>query len=327
MPSWRKIPKVELHLHADCSLSSAAIDTLTVDLTNRERQDYFPPSRVADLPEFLIYASRMVKLLQTEQSLRLMIRDVMKQVAEENCIYAELRFAPHQHLENGLSPTQVVEIVNDELSSAQKITGVTARLILCSLMHFDTQTSIEVVRLVEHFAGTNVVAFDIAGDSANFSFDAHKPATDLARVLGVQMTIHAGESVGPESVAFALDRLGAQRIGHGFRAVDDPKLLQRLIRDQIHLELCPQNNIQTGNVLTLLEHPITRLRDLGAAFSISSDSRALTGDLTREYLLLSTNVGWTAMDFFRANLMALDAAFLDEENKSRLKDRLTSEVF
>ena len=326
MTSWRQQPKVELHLHADCSLSRSAIASLTTDLTERDRQAFFPPERVADLPEFLTYASRMVQLLQTEWALRLMVRDVMAQVAAENCIYVELRFAPHQHMEAGLSPETIVAVVNDELTSAQVETGVTARLILCSLMHFDTATSLEVVRLVEHFAGTNVVAFDIAGDAANYTFDAHIAATDAAKAAGVPMTIHAGESAGPESVTFALDRLGANRIGHGFRAVEDLDVLHRVVREQVHLELCPQNNVQTGTARNIADHPITQLRDVGASFGISSDARALTGDLTSEYGLLATQAGWTTADFARANVMALNAAFLDPDHKRRLMDRLVAGI-
>jgi adenosine deaminase len=179
-------------------------------------------------------------------------------------------------------------------------------------------------KLVEQFRGSRVVALDLAGDEAGFPLDAHVGAYRYAREHGLFRTAHAGEGLGPESVWETLRLLDPQRIGHGTRSIEDPKLVEYLRRERIHLELCPSANVQIiPSIGSMEEHPIDRLYRAGVSLNVNSDSRMLTPtNLTREYESLQLTFNWTKQDFLRANLMGLDAAFVDVEMKQRLRKRL-----
>ena len=170
----------------------------------------------------------------------------------------------------------------------------------------------------------DVVALDIAGDEAGFPLDAHVGAYRYAREHGLFRTAHAGEGLGPESVWETLHLLDPQRIGHGTRSIEDPKLVEHLRRERIHLELCPSSNVQIiPSIGSMEEHPIDRLYRAGVPLNVNSDSRMLTPTtLTREYESLRRVFNWSEQDLLRANLMGLEAAFLDEEIKQQLRNRL-----
>jgi adenosine deaminase len=167
------------------------------------------------------------------------------------------------------------------------------------------------------------VALDLAGDEAGFPLDAHVGAYRYAREHGLFRTAHAGEGLGPESVWETLRLLDPQRIGHGTRSIEDPKLVEHLRRKRIHLEICPSANVQIiPSIGSMEEHPIDRLYRAGVSLNVNSDSRMLTPtNLTRECESLQRVFNWTEQDLLRANLMGLDAAFVGDGIKQRLTDR------
>jgi adenosine deaminase len=184
----------------------------------------------------------------------------------------------------------------------------------------------QTARLVEAFRGTRVAAIDIAGDEAGFPITAHVKAYDYARERGLCRTAHAGEACGPESVWETLRLLQPARIGHGTRSIEDPELVAHLREHAIHLELCPSSNVQIIPSLGELQrHPIDGLYRAQVPLSISTDSRMLTPTtLTREYEEVRRAFGWGIEDFLRANLMAVDAAFVDHAVKVTLRDKLAA---
>jgi adenosine deaminase len=321
---FKALPKVELHLHADCSLSYAVVSRLNPSITQDEyRNDFIPPTKCANLVEVLTRATNSVALMQTEEQLRLVIFDVFEQLQQENVLYAELRFAPLLHTEKGLSAEEVVEIVDAAASSARQTTGVETRLILCTLRHFSAEQSMQTAKLVQRFKGTLVTALDIAGDEAGFPLDAHIPAFQFAAQNGILRTAHAGESRGAESVWETLRVLKPARIGHGVHSIEDPTLIEYLRREHIHLELCPTSNFRTNAVDTYAEHPIDRLYETGLSLSVSTDGRTLCNiDLAREYEQLYDVFGWDKTHFLQCNLNAVRAAFLPEAVKERLESQL-----
>ena len=182
--------------------------------------------------------------------------------------------------------------------------------------------------LVEKFRGSRVVALDLAGDEAGFPLDAHVGAYRYAREHGLFRTAHAGEGLGPESVWETLRLLEPQRIGHGTRCIEDPKLVEHLRREHIHLELCPSANVQIiPSIGSMEEHPIERLYRAGVSLNVNSDSRMLTPTtLTREHEILQSVFNWREQDLLRANLMGLEAAFVDNGVKQQLRKRLQNEM-
>jgi len=321
----RDLPKTELHLHLDCSLSYAVARELDPALTEDEyRRRFVAPPKCRTLAEFLESAPSGFLLMQSEHALRSVVRDLFAQLAEDGVIYAEIRFAPHLHLERGMRAEDVVEVVDDEVARASARSGIAAGVILCTLRHFDRERSLETARLVERFRGRKVVALDIAGDEAGFPVDAHVDAFRHAIDRRLHRTAHAGEAAGAASVRQTLEHFQPSRIGHGIRSIEDPQLIEHLAARRIHLEVCPSSNVQTNAVATYDTHPIARLVAAGVSTGINTDARTLANvTLTEEYERLAAAFGWTARDFLARNLDMVEAAFTDDATKERLRDQLT----
>jgi adenosine deaminase len=319
------LPKIELHFHIDCSLSFDVVSRLAPGVTREEYdRDYVAPARCTNLTEFLTRAPKGFMLMQTEDALRLVAEDIFQQLSADGVVYAELRFAPLLHTERGLKPERVVAVLDRAVERLIRETGVEVRLILCTLRHFSEAHSMATVRLVEEFRGSRVVAIDIAGDEAGFPLDAHIGAYRYARERGLFRTAHAGEGLGPESVWETLRELEPQRIGHGTRSYEDPRLVAHLAQERIHLELCPSSNVQIiPSIKSMKEHPIDRLYRAGVSLNVNTDSRMLTPTtMTKEYEHLQRVFNWSQQDILRANLMGLDAAFAEAEVKQLLKKQL-----
>ncbi|HEX4029375.1 MAG TPA: adenosine deaminase [Terracidiphilus sp.] len=323
----RSLPKLELHLHLDCSLSYKAVSRLAPGITREDYQrDYVAPARCTNLADFLSRAPMGFRLMQTEDALRLVVEDLFEQLAEDGVIYVEIRFAPHLHTLNGLTSERVVAIVERAVDKATRATGIEAGAILCTLRHFTAEQSMSTAQLVEQFRSSRVLALDIAGDEAGFPLDAHIDAYRYAREHGLHRTAHAGEACGPESVWQTLRLLDPQRIGHGTRSCEDEALVEHLRREKIHLELCPTSNVQIiPSIAAWEDHPIDRLYRAGVPLSVNTDTRMLTpATLTGEYEGIERVFGWSAQDFHRVNRMALDAAFADDSVKEKIAPRLSA---
>ncbi len=324
----RSLPKVELHLHLDCSLSFQAVSKLAPSVSREEyKRDYIAPARCANLAEFLTRAAKGFRLMQTEESLRLVTEDLFEQLVEDGVIYAEIRFAPLLHTERGLRPERIVEVVEQAVEHLSRQTNLQAGVILCMLRHFTAEQSLLTARLVEEFHGSRVVALDIAGDEAGFPLDAHVPAYRYAIERGIARTAHAGEALGPESVWETLRLLEPQRIGHGTRSIEDPKLVQHLRQSRVHLEICPSANVQIiPSIENMEEHPIDRLYRAGVPLNVNTDCRMLTPTtLIKEYEKLEQVFGWTKEEMLLTNLMGIEAAFASDELKRRLRKRILEE--
>lgn len=317
------IPKIELHLHLDCCLSYACVRALRPQTTLAEyRSNYVAPVKCADLVDFLARPTRMVALMQSELALRLVCEDLFAQLAIDNVAYAELRFAPLLHTDGGLAAGQVVRIVEDAIRAGTVATGVEARLILCTLRHLDIEQSLRTAELaVAATARGIVVGLDIAGDEAGFSLEAHEPAFRLARDRGLSLTAHAGESRGAGSIDETLRLLRPQRIGHGVRSIEDGGIVERLVQERIHLEICPTSNVQTlgERIRTYADHPVDRLLRAGVDLSISTDARTVCDvTLDREYERLTTQFGWSTRELMACNLAAARASFAEPDLRARL---------
>ena len=325
MTGLAALPKIELHLHLDCSMSYRAVSQLVPGLTlDQYRSDYVAPARCTDLAHFLECSRNGVQLLQDESALKLVVEDVFEQLQADSVIYVELRFAPLLHTQRGLTPERVVAIVNEATDRMSLATGIEARLILCTLRHFNEQQSMATAQLVHAFRRTRVAAIDIAGNEAGFPLQPHISAFEYALELNLFRTAHAGEAAGPSSVWETLRHLQPTRIGHGIRSIEDAQLVEHLGEHRIHLEVCPCSNVQiVPSVEDLRHHPIDRLYRAGVPLSINTDTRMLTPTtLTHEYEEVHRVFNWTLDDFRRTNLMAVQAAFLDEEAKRRLGETI-----
>lgn len=320
-PEWpRAVPKVELHLHLDCSLSFAVARELD-PATTREAYvaGFVAPAKCSDLMDLLRRVERPLELMQDEDSLRLVTDDLFAQLRADNVVYAEIRFAPLLHTRRGLAPERVVEVVAEAAAVASRRTGVRHGLLVCTLRHFSAEQSLLAARVATECRAPNVVGLDLAGDEAGFPLEPHAPAFDHARERGLALTAHAGEARGPESVRETLDRLRPSRIGHGVRSVEDPATVARLRTSGIHLEVCPTSNVQSDVCRTLADHPIEAVRRAGVSLGVNTDGRALCGvSLADEYARLARSFGWTEADARRHNLEAALASFAPADVKAQL---------
>jgi adenosine deaminase len=322
---FQQLPKIELHLHLDCSLSYDVVKQIDPSISYEAYKDSFiAPPKCTDLLDYLSRAVKGFELMQTKEQLQLVTFDLMQQLKTDNVIYAEIRFAPLLHIAKGLSATEVVQTVNDTITEGIQQTGVEARLILCTLRHYSEEQSMKTVNLVEQFKGTNVVGFDIAGDEAGFPVKNHVKAFAFAKEKNIHCTAHAGEAKGPESVREVLQHFHPTRIGHGTRSAEDDALLDFLKNENIHLEVCPTSNIQTNVFDKIEDHAADKIYNAGVSMSINTDSRTITPvTLTSEYTLLEKVFHWKKEHFLKCNLEAVEHSFLPVELKKKLKEKIS----
>ena len=323
---WTNFPKVELHLHLDCSLSYQVVSQLNPSITIEEyRTNFIVPPTCTDLASALQRATSGVALMQTEEQLRLVTLDLFEQLREDGVIYAEIRFAPLLHTDQGLTARQVVASVEAAVAQAVRSTGIEARLILCTLRHYSEAQSLETIRLVEEFQGTYVAGFDIAADEAGFPIDPHIPAFQYARARDIPCTAHAGEACGPDSVWETLQHLAPLRLGHGVRSIEDPRLVDYLVEHQVHLEVCPSCNVLINIYDAYADHPIDKLYRAGVLLGVNTDAHTLANiTLSQEYHKLHQTFGWGPEDFYHCSKNALKAAFIPDDLRNVLMEELTA---
>jgi adenosine deaminase len=322
--NYQLLPKIELHLHLDCSLSYKVVQQINPAISYEEyKESFIAPPKCTDLVDYLARAVKGFELMQTKEQLRLVTLDLLEQLKADHVIYAEIRFAPLLHIAKGLTPVQVVQTVNDAVKEGIQQTGVQAGIILCTLRHFSAAQSMETVKLVDQFKGTSVIGFDIAGDEAGFPVDNHIEAFQFTKANNIHCTAHAGEAKGADSVWQTLQHFHPTRIGHGTRSAEDEKLLDYLKQKDIHLEVCPTSNVQTNVFDKIENHSAPRIYARGVSMSINCDARTVTPvTLSTEYELLEKVFGWTKEHFKKCNLEAIRHAFCDEELKEKLKEEI-----
>lgn len=319
-----QLPKVELHLHLDCSPSQEVLARIDPNIDAQAyEQLYQLKDKCKDLSDFLTRVPRILALMQTRERLRLITLDLLRQLKDDGVIYAEIRFAPLLHVEDGLTAEEVVACVDAAVAEGIAETGVQARLILCTLRHFSEEMGVQTVELVKQFSGNHVVGLDLAADEAGFPIEPHEKAFQLAQQWGLHRTAHAGEALGAPSVHQTLKKLRPARIGHGVRSIEDPALVEQLARDRVHLEVCPSCNVLIDVFPTYEAHPIDKLLRAGVSVSINTDGRTVPCvTLAEEYRKLADVFGWSLAQFHAVNQHALDAAFVDETTKAPLRSQL-----
>ena len=321
---FSSLPKVELHLHLDCSLSFEVVQKLDPTVSyDTFQNDFMVPHNCSDLADFLKRAIRSIELMQTKEALQLVTLDLFQQLKKDQVIYAEIRFAPLEHLQKGLNPKEVVQVVEESIRQGIHETKVEANIILCTLRHYSEAQSMETIQLVDQFKGSHVVGFDIAADEAGFPITNHIKAFEYAHSKGIPCTAHAGEAKGPESVKETLKHFNPKRIGHGVRSIEDPALIEFLKNQDIHLEVCPTSNLLTNIYEKMENHVANDLYQEGVSMSINTDGRTLSNiTLNKEYQNLNKHFNWEEAHFLKCNLEAIRHAFLSPDKKRILKERL-----
>ncbi len=330
-----KLPKTDLHVHLDGSLRLATI----LELAERQRVEL--PARDADglrtfmnlgqncgtLVEYLKAFDVTLRVMQTEESLRRIAFELAEDAARENVRYMEVRYAPMLHTRRGLKLTTVVESVLEGLRHAQESHGIESNVIICGIRNVSAATSLEMAELAVAYKGRGVVGFDLAGAEYDHPAKHHKAAFQLVRDNNINVTIHAGEAYGPESIAQAIHVCGAHRIGHGCRLRENGDLLHYVNDHRIPLECCPSSNVQTGAIRELASHPLKLYKDLGLRVTVNTDNRLITDTtVSRELWLCHTQMGLTLGDIKQIILSGFKSAFLPFHVKQQYLRKVSDEL-
>jgi adenosine deaminase len=334
-----KAPKALLHDHLDGGLRPATIVELAAGIGHELPATdpdalgawFVDAASSGSLERYLETFEHTVAVMQTAESLFRVAAECAEDLAADGVVYAEVRYAPEQHLEAGLTLDEVVEAVEAGFTAgcaAAAAAGRTIRIgtLLTAMRH--AARSQEIAELVVRYRDAGVVGFDIAGAEAGYPPTRHLDAFEYLQRENAHFTIHAGEAFGLPSIWQAIQWCGADRLGHGVRIVDDitGRSLGRLssyVRDKrIPLELCPSSNVQTGAAASIAEHPIGLLRDLRFRVTVNTDNRLMSGtSMSREMALLVDAFGyeWSELQWFTVN--AMKSAFIPfDERLSIIND-------
>ena len=313
-----RMPKAELHVHLDGSLRPDTMIELArqakVALPSTDAESLRRHMLVTDARNLEDYLKRFditVALLQTPEAIERVAYEMVEDGARDNLRYLEVRYCPHLSTHRGLSMDQVVEAQHRGFARGERDFGVRTGIINCSLRHYDPSRSVEIAHHSVRCKRFGVVGFDLAGGEAGRPPGLHGESFDIAIAGNLGITVHAGEAAGAESIAEAIRRCHAVRIGHGTRLWEDPEL-QAFVRDrQIAVETNITSNLQTHAVATVAEHPVRRYFDAGLAVTLCTDSWLMSGvHLSDEYWLAHRSLGFTQGEIHRMILNAFAAAFL-----------------
>jgi adenosine deaminase len=331
----RALPKTDLHCHLDGSLRLATI----LDLA--EKQKVRLPAADADslakamhmgencasLEDYLTAFDITLAVLQTEEALYRAAHELAVDCAAENVRYLEVRYAPVLHTRNGLKPTTIVDAVLDGLRAAKRETGIKSHVIICGIRHIDPRTSLRLAELAVAYKNRGVVGYDLAGAEEGYPSKDHHDAFQLILNNNVNVTIHAGEAFGPESIAQAVHYCGAHRIGHGVRLRENGDLLNYVNDHRIPLEMCPSSNVQTRSVAGFDSHPLKFYFDFGLRVTVNTDNRLITDTtITKELRLAHERMGFTLEDLCTLLVQGFKSAFLPFREKAELLRDVNSEI-
>ncbi len=322
-------PKAELHCHLDGSLR---LSTLLELARNQGKLGLLPADSVEGLESFLrriddsetleaylAWFRYSIPVMQSREALRRIAYELAEDNARENVRYLEVRYGPILHTEEGLSLEAVNDAVLDGLKAAEHDFGIRTGLIICGLRDRFESASLRQAELAVAHRDRGVVAFDLAGGEAGNPPKHHLSAFYFARNHLLNLTVHAGESWGPDSIHQALFYCGAHRIGHGITLHRDPALMQYVIDHQIPLEICPTSNVQTHVVPSFEAHPIHRFVQAGVPITVNTDNRLFSRtSMTEELWRVHQHCGISARRLREIVLNGFRFAFLPWEEKQDL---------
>ena len=345
LASIRQAPKAVLHDHLDGGLRPGTV----LDLAAQCGYDQLPAQDAdalgnwfrdaadsGSLERYLETFAHTTAVMQTAEGLRRVARECALDLAEDGVVYAEVRFAPEQHLQRGLSLDEVVEHTlagfrEGEQLAAEAGTPIRVVCLLTAMRH--AARSLEIAELTVRWRDRGVGGFDIAGAEAGYPPSRHLDAFEYMRANCAHFTIHAGEAFGLPSIHEAVAFCGCERLGHGVRITDDitdsesePKLglVANYVRDQrIPLELCPSSNVQTGAVPSLEKHPFDLLARLRFRVTVNTDNRLMSDTtMSREMLKLVDTFGYGWSDLERFTINAMKSAFIAFPERLRIIDEV-----
>lgn len=328
----RSLPKVLLHDHLDGGLRPQTVIELARDIGYKklpttdagELAEWFHRgAQRGSLPLYLEGFTHTCAVMQTEEALERVAYEMLEDMKRDGVVYVETRFAPVFHTEKGLHWEDVVKAVLRGLEKGEKDFGVRWGLIICAMRNM--QLSKEMAELAVDFRDRGVVGFDLAGEEGGFPPKKHIDAFHYIQRMNFNITIHAGEAFGKESIWQAIQWCGAHRIGHATRLIEDivlderdpmhvvsmGTLAQYVLDKRIPLEICLTSNVDTGAVKSLEEHPFAVYYKYRFRTTLNTDDRLMSNTtMTREFKLAHETFGLTLDDVEKLTINAMKSAFI-----------------
>lgn len=326
------LPLVELHRHLDGSIRLETIlelaDQHGISLPANSVEGLAPYVHIDEaapgLMAFIERFEHMTAVLVDADACRRVAYENVEDAKSEGIDYIELRYSPWFMAEtHGMNAAEVMEACADGIRAAERDTGIKANIIGILSRTYGSEICMqELDAILAH--RDHIVGVDLAGDEAGFPAHLFKQHFKRVRDAGLHVTIHAGEADGPKSVWSSIRDLGAERIGHGIRSIEDTVLTDYLAENGIGLEACPTSNLHTSTVANYASHPIDQLAGRGVKFCLNTDDPGISAiDIAHEYDIAAPAAGLTPGQIRQSQLDGLEMAFLSENEKSELKLKVT----
>jgi adenosine deaminase len=322
----RAIPKAELHCHLEGTAPPALVRRLAA------RNGIALPAGLfadednfawTDFPDFLRAYDAASMCLRKAEDYRDIAYEYLAACAREDAIYVEMFTSPDHATEVGMSYLDHLEGTVAGIEDAERDFGIVGRIIVTCVRHLGPDRGLVVARDMIAEPHPYVVGFGMGGDETAFQLSDFLPVFRIAADAGLGCTVHAGEVCGPESIYAALDALPVTRLGHGVRAIEDPRLVERIARQGVVLELCPHSNVATGVYADMASHPFPDLLAAGCRVTLNSDDPPyFATSIGREYATAADDFGLTGDGLRMVTKTALEAAFIDEQTRADLLARL-----
>lgn len=318
----RALPKVELHVHLEGSVRPATLLALArrhgIELPARDEAGLADWFRFRDFEHFVEVYVACSRCLRDGEDFHRLALDFAEGQAAQNVLWSEVHFTISTHLAHGADGDEVAAALAAAAAEAERRWGTRLRFIPDVVRNQSAERAAATLEWALRHRDAGVVAIGAAGVEGAGDDVVRGPFAEAA-TGGLHRVAHAGEQLGADSVWRALDELGAERIGHGIRAVEDPSLVERLARERVPLEVCPSSNVALGFAPSLADHPFDRLWRSGVAVSVNSDDPPLFGTtLDEEYLSLARTFGYGAAELAELARAPLDHAFLEPAERSAL---------
>ncbi|HEY4192429.1 MAG TPA: adenosine deaminase [Mesorhizobium sp.] len=316
--------KAELH----CHIEGAASPELVIRQARKYGGDTSPFIRDGafvwhDFTSFLAAYDFCASLFRSEEDYALLADHYLSSLARDGAIYSEIFTSPDHAIKAGLSPKTYTDALGEGMVRARAKTGIESRMIVTGVRHIGVEAIESAARFAARCGHPLVAGFGVAGDERVGDVEDYVRAFEIAREAGLGITIHAGELLGWESVAAALDHIRPARIGHGVRAIENPDLVRRIAAQGVVLECCPGSNIALGIYAGFADHPFPALKAAGCKVTLSSDDPPFFHtSLKQEYDHAARHFGMDEKALAAITRTAIEAAFVDRKTKAALLARL-----
>ncbi len=328
-------PKIDLHLHLDGAFRFSTIWELAekqnVKMPKDTLEEYISYIRYSancgSVNQYLRMFDDPQKVMQDYESLSRITFELIEDLYHQGLGYAEIRFAPQFHTQKGMSQFVATEAVLEGRKKAlEKYPTMHANILACMMSLGPTSVNekenYETIEVCKKYRNDGLVGIDLAGAEGIVPLSDFAPFFAKAKEAGLNMTCHAGDSQGPDTVRDAIS-FGVTRIGHGHHIYEDQTLCEVAKEKQIALEICPTSNIQCLTEPTYELHPAKKLFDMGIPVTINTDNMTLAGTtLDEEYDHCINQMGFSRKDIIQMNINSIKASFADETTKEEILSKL-----